>query len=446
MSGRLSTIHDLDTPEATEENKNHYWGKDPSTLITKAIVSSENITVGRGLDIYTSSIIPALETAEHEILFVTCFWARSASLDQLHATLVKLASRARSSPHSPKLRVRLCFSSRSITQKLFHTSSPSGYTYSPAEWVSKLGLPSPSALEGLDLQVKSIFIRPFSVKHPKFIVIDRQRALLPSCNLSYESWLECCLPLKGPIVASLVQFWQQFWGNHECPPLTVSLSTESETNEGFHFAILLPSPHHRSPNFRPLTSFPPPPATPLNAFLLHSINTASKFIKILSPNVTSPPVLSALLDALRRGVDVQIITNKFMMVLEQILTAGTVTGICVWKLMRQYKRMHRQDSVSSAKIIERTILNSEEGPRSPNLGTLHVGYFVSGLFYHKSHIKCTIVDDQIVVLGSGNMDRASWYTSEELCVALEGQHLVKCIWARIMQEIEECGTQGIRWL
>lgn len=35
----------------------------------------------------------------------------------------------------------------------------------------------------------------------------------------------------------------------------------------------------------------------------------------------------------------------------------------------------------------------------------------------QSHLKLTIVDDSILVLGSGNMDRASWYTSQELGVA-----------------------------
>ncbi len=36
----------------------------------------------------------------------------------------------------------------------------------------------------------------------------------------------------------------------------------------------------------------------------------------------------------------------------------------------------------------------------------------------KSHLKLAIIDQKITVLGSGNMDRASWYTSQELGVAL----------------------------
>lgn len=35
----------------------------------------------------------------------------------------------------------------------------------------------------------------------------------------------------------------------------------------------------------------------------------------------------------------------------------------------------------------------------------------------QSHLKLTIADDELTILGSGNMDRASWYTSQELGVA-----------------------------
>ena len=39
----------------------------------------------------------------------------------------------------------------------------------------------------------------------------------------------------------------------------------------------------------------------------------------------------------------------------------------------------------------------------------------------KSHLKLTIFDDRIAVLGSGNQDRASWYTSQELGIAFNSE-------------------------
>ena len=50
----------------------------------------------------------------------------------------------------------------------------------------------------------------------------------------------------------------------------------------------------------------------------------------------------------------------------------------------------------------------------------------------KCHIKCTIVDARVVVLGSGNMDRASWYTSQELGVAVESMEVV----AQVRKELD----------
>jgi phosphatidylserine/phosphatidylglycerophosphate/cardiolipin synthase-like enzyme len=43
----------------------------------------------------------------------------------------------------------------------------------------------------------------------------------------------------------------------------------------------------------------------------------------------------------------------------------------------------------------------------------------------QSHLKMTLVDDEVAVLGSGNLDRASWFTSQELGVAFFDKDVVK---------------------
>lgn len=462
------------TRSGIEENKTRFWAEDPSRLITKSDIRPADFSIGTGAELYESTILPALESAEHEIILVTCFWAPSVSLERLSSTLIKLSSRRRFHEDRPKLRVRLCFSSRSLAQKLLHTTSPAGYIYPESKWQS-LGLPSPEVLENLDLQVKSLFFLPFSVMHPKFIIIDRQRALLPSCNLSWESWLECYLPISGLAVASLVDFWQYTWGRNDLPSLDpgngsqgsypTTLVSEPTSPNGYDgsastkpmngsaasspvlvdrpsspvTAVLLPSPHHRFPRFRPLISFAPPPPTPLNVYLLYHISNAVNHIRLVTPNLTSPPVISALLAALKRGVNVTIITNRRMMVLEQLLTAGTFTEFCVWNLRRRWKQLLNSKGPS-------TFAATMEEGRYPNPGALQVGYFIPNAHYAKCHIKCTVIDDRVSVLGSGNMDRASWYTSQELGFALEGVDVARDIWARIERELDEGEMGGVEWL
>ena len=437
----LKGLEGLSTRRGIKENENHFWGNDPSVLLRPGELSVADFTVGTAVDIYTSTILPALESAQREILFVTCYWAYSASLKRLCSTLIKLSDSSLTQPTgTPKLRVRLCFSSLSLAQKLFHTSSPDGHIYPPSKWRS-LGLPSPEDLKGLDLQVKSLFVLPFSVMHPKFVIIDRQKILLPSCNLSWESWFECCLPLTGPIVNSFVRFWQDTWGRNDLgDPSIAPRPYEVSSTVAIHSAVFLPSPHHRNPHFQllPFRSFVPPPPTPLNSLLLHLFFRAKTSIVVLTPNFTSPPVMSALLEALSRGVNVTVVTNRRMMMLEQLITSGTITEICVWKLRRRYSRMCRQ------KLSPSYLEDVEIGVGAHNTGSLRIGYYRPTIMYRRSHIKCTTVDDRIVVLGSGNMDRASWYTSQELGVAIEGEETAKGVWRAIEGSPGEDGS--IDWL
>ncbi|MCJ1407126.1 hypothetical protein MMC19_001196 [Ptychographa xylographoides] len=457
----------LTTPSGTRENHTHYWGNDPSVLIKSACPLT--FSVGNGQSIYESALLRALEAADEEVLFVTCFWAHSASLSALSQSLLRLSDKALSRGNGSKIRVRLGFSSHSLVQKLFHTSSPDGHIYPSSKWQSALGLPPQEQLRGLEMQVKSKFFRPFSVMHPKFMIVDRQRGFMPSCNVSWESWLECCLSFDGPLVSNLVEFWAHFWGRKDLPAFSVSevtptlIGNEERPQDDLltQFAplphnialpssplpaIILPSPHHSSSylslsHFVPLLPSPLTPSTPLNVLLLHLFTTATTSIKILTPNLTCSPVINALLSALSRGVDVSIVTNRRMMLLEQLVTAGTITEFCVWKMVKKYKQLLVRQQRTRRMTYEEEGLMAEEGRVRRGLGRLKIGY------YHprdtrgsgeplKSHVKCTVVDAGAVVLGSGNMDRASWFTSQELGIALYGREVVKRIWGTLEKGLE----------
>ncbi|KAI9881552.1 MAG: hypothetical protein M1830_000116 [Pleopsidium flavum] len=438
------------------ESRPTHWKGAPSTLVTSC--TPHNFALATGEEIL-SSTLSALELADQEILFVTCFWARSPSLTSLSQTLRRLSIKSLARQDGTRIRVRICLSSVSLLQKLVHTSSLSGYIYPPSTWVSRLGLPAPDDLQGLDLQIKSIFIRPMSVMHPKFIIVDRRTAFLLSCNVSWEKWFEGCIELEGQFVGKLVEFWRLFWGRNDLPALpfhrngslpqpslghggsstngnTDITTTRNTLPHSTRLAasqtptILLPSSHHQNPHFHPFPFQTPPssPPTPLNTFLLHAFATARRTIYIQTPNLTSPPVLTALLAALTRGVEVHILTNRRMMVLEQLLTAGTITEFCVWQLLRRYRR-----------LLQSSRRADEE--RGVNVGKLRIGYYRSsgagqGMENEpaKSHLKLTVVDEEIVVLGSGNMDRASWYTSQELGVAFLSRELA----GLVLGTVKEC--------
>ncbi|ROV96858.1 hypothetical protein VPNG_09248 [Cytospora leucostoma] len=438
----------------------------------------ESFTVGTGVSIFTQKLLPSLLTARHEIILVTCFWAPSKTLTALRDALEQLARQREADGATETLRVSICFSSRSLFQKLFHTTSTDGYTYSPSEWTGKLGLPSPESLaaRNIELRAKSLFFLPFSVMHPKFLVVDRQRAFVPSCNVSWESWLEGCLeisrktPRQDPI-DGLLEFYKTVWDKNfdlDAPLLQLSdgqsgphLSTHEQIKEiigspadtstklldiGVSSSDIewLPGWHHRNPSicFFPWQT-PQAPDTPLNNTLLRLFDEASRNIYIQSPNLTSPPVLSAIVQALARGVNITIVTSRGMMLLEQLVTAGTTTSWCLRNLTKRYRQLcdHVQSRTRSQGQPEGDeVADLEAQLITP--GSLTISYFrsrsgsTSDEEPVQSHLKLTIFDEESTVLGSGNMDRASWFTSQELGVLVRSASFAVAIKSTVEKALD----------
>lgn len=421
--------------------------------------STTFLKLGTGYDIINHVSQYIIDNVQQELILVTCFWAKSDSSNAVADILRALSARqVANGPTRTPIRVRICFSSSSIWQKLFHTQSMAGKIYDSSQWRRILNLPSPQELRGLDVQVKSIFMLPFSVMHPKFFILDRKIVLLPSCNISWEPWFEGVLDLHGETVQKFVQFWESFWchwSDNESWNIRFTTAVESavvrstypargsvdfaQTLQGkINQLLFLPSHFHRHPRFRP---FPwqhdsESPVTPLNVFMLHLLENARKTIFLQTPNVTSPPLLKALVGALENGVDVTIITNERLMFLEQLVTAGTTTPRCLNALTTAHETtLQRQEQTK--------YVDSGESGTTRTIGRLRILYFgpssaaAGGASHGKlpvsTHLKLTIVDDEVSVFGSGNMDRASWYTSQELGVAIQSPELARSVKAEVMK-------------
>jgi phosphatidylserine/phosphatidylglycerophosphate/cardiolipin synthase-like enzyme len=445
----LSNSSSLEASTEQNADQPNYWTADPNALLTTSNIHSLNLATGNRT---LASILPALETAESEVIFVTCYWAVSESLNQICDSLRKLSSKALADGRT--IRVRICFSSSGLLQKLFHTQSAAGKVYEPSEWIKALGLPGPDELKGLDLQVKSVFLLPISIIHPKFVVVDRKRAFLPSCNVSWEEWFEGCVELSGPVVAQFVRFWEEFWADAQDRELSsTTITPSSEATAAYaesvdHSGVLyhhdfkqtpaaaqsiptlfLPSPHHRNPRLTvPFQAAAPAPLTPLNIFLLQALESSRSYIYIQTPNVTSQPAIAALLQALERGVNVTIVTSERLQLLEQVITAGTTSPRCVSKLIARHQALANPRD------------GDVEDTAALRLGRLKVSYYKARDGQEashdepvQSHFKLTVVDGEVAVFGSGNMDRPSWYTSQELGVAFFDTGFV----GRVEEGVEE---------
>ena len=104
------------------------------------------------------------------------------------------------------------------------------------------------------------------------------------------------------------------------------------------------------------------------------------------------------------------------MILEQLVTAGTTTQRCIKRLIEYQERLQRQTVEANGGAMESGVAFSP--------GMLSIRFYRPSAQAlpeesepQQSHLKLTIVDGEVTVLGSGNMDRASWYTSQELGLA-----------------------------
>jgi phosphatidylserine/phosphatidylglycerophosphate/cardiolipin synthase-like enzyme len=263
--------------------------------------------------------------------------------------------------------------------------------------------------------------------------------------------------MRGEICEKLLDFWFAFWSRGVDPlPLfstnalepSPEIASEDQNQAVMNKVtfssstsmtpttktVLLPSPHRSSPNFRPLWLSPPEaPPTPLNTFLLHVFSTARNNIFIQTPNVTSPPLIEALFSALKLGVNIHLITSSKLMILEQLVTAGTITEFELWRLRRRYRSLVTSYTKTST---------SDPEAQVPRPGNLKIGYYHPRMGSWdpnepvKSHLKCVIVDEEITVLGSGNMDRASWFTSQELGIAFFSADMARDIRACVDEGLE----------
>ncbi|KAF7870010.1 hypothetical protein EAF04_004794 [Stromatinia cepivora] len=411
--------------------------------------------LGTGTTLFTS-LLPHLLTTNHSLILVTCFWASSRTQQTIHQLLLHLSTQAISSHKT--IHIRICFSSFSPLQKLLHTASPDGYVY-PSSRYASLGLPAREEIPGLDLRIKSIFFRPCHVLHGKYIIQDTKRVWFPSCNVSWEAWGEGCVGFEGGgLVEDLRGYWSRIWDGdgRMGVPATVGTSTEfvqRSTEVPIEFGnsdssllasidlshlpanietLLLPHTHS---SYNPFSVFFTPnaktPSTPLNTFLLLHISTAKSSINIYTPNITYTPVINALFESLARGVDIRIVVSRKLMILEQLVTAGTVTEWEVHKMERRYRKLVSRSS--------RRTDDLEAG--NPRIGNLEIVYFNPALVNVndgtspteetvasqpiKLHLKMTIIDNEITILGSGNMDRASWVTSQELGIAIFSEQVAR---------------------
>ena len=231
---------------------------------------------------------------------------------------------------------------------------------------------------------------------------------------SGENWYELAVRLEGDIIQPFLSYFFHYFypSRSSIPPLPVErrpILTSSAFKKK-HSSLLYPlqSPFiplaflSRGPSF--WGALPFARITTPTLFQIEAITRARRTIFIQTPNLTSRALLKALRQALRKEIQITLYLPRNMMVLESLITGWTTTARCVRKLQKFSKEMTGELIVEWFEGDERQSFVAE-----------------------KSHIKFMVVDEECVVVGSSNCDRASACTSGEVNVAISDVEFAKNI-------------------
>ncbi len=170
------------------------------------------------------------------------------------------------------------------------------------------------------------------------------------------------------------------------------------------------------------------PDSPQAQAFLTAVNGAKKIVRVQSPNLNESLMVDALVAAVRRGVEVDLLLSK-----EHEQSGESLAG----------RGGPNDDTLK--KMFDAL------GPSACH--GLHARWFsrdgrapVESKGAPSSHVKYLAVDDQVTIMGSANQDVQSWRNSREVNVVVDGADLARTyreavfapVWARAIDASSAC--------
>ncbi|KAF3317376.1 hypothetical protein TWF173_011028 [Orbilia oligospora] len=394
--------------------------------------------------------------AKFEILIFSNFWKNSYAAKRIGEGLKVLSERIGQNNRSPVI-VRIMFDRGSV-KHVFQ----SRVAVAEAEWVT-LGLPSTKDAPYVDLEVLNYHNLPIGTFHSKFVVIDKRIAVLNSCNIQDNSNLEMMCQFEGPVVDEIWDHAVSTWGLsisskdsfengsrsnsfpgldalaastmrpslfNDPPPkriikditqvLNRSVSSPLQTDAINDDILNVPFRSHLRLNTSDIAMVLAPRApypsfgnvslnTPQNVAWLSAIYFAKSKVFIQTPDLNAAPVITALLEAVKRGVEVSIVLCLGYNDLGEMLP--TQGGHNEWVVGHMIKQLNKEERMRF-KIywyVGRDMMKPVHAAKH----------------FRTCHIKLMIVDERIGIQGSGNQDTQSWFHSQEINIVIDSEEVCK---------------------
>ena len=164
---------------------------------------------------------------------------------------------------------------------------------------------------------------------------------------------------------------------------------------------------------------------PQNEAFLSALRNAKRSVFIQTPNLNAEPLLPAILDAARRGVQVSYyVCLGYNDAGELLPFQGGTNEMIAHKLYAQL------DVAGKASLhIYNYVAKDQTAP-------------IHNSFKKRScHIKLLIADERVCVQGNGNQDTQSWFHSQEVNVMIDSEVVAKA-WLEGIRRNQNTGKYG----
>ena len=160
---------------------------------------------------------------------------------------------------------------------------------------------------------------------------------------------------------------------------------------------------------------------PQDQGLLSLFRNAKNNINFITPNLNATPIIEAMLKALQRGVDINIVLSKnYQDSLGMIPGVGGTNLKNVKKILKKMKKFRKKNPRKKVGKFNIRWFVDRKGRLSREFGTDK-----DKLSKWTSHTKYMSVDNQVTVVGSTNMDNQSFFYSRELNIALDHHEITR---------------------
>ncbi|RKP04403.1 hypothetical protein THASP1DRAFT_33835 [Thamnocephalis sphaerospora] len=318
-----------------------------------------------------------------------------------------------------------------------------------------IGLPAAHEVPALDLRVRTFHYWTVGTLHSKTLTVDGYRTVVGSKNMDAEIGSELLVELEGPVARSIRTEFYHIWrsgrfaddGDDEYGMAVLHTSPNGTT--AANDTKLVPAmPDGMQVKMPPLQRHSNPRATadmvPIlvlsrrwspsmstvdldsaqNAAWLAAFQLAKQKIYIQTPNFNAVPAREALVESVKRGVRVDLVTSyRFEEIGETIYPSSQADG----NNHEAYRRLYQEVG---------------QDIKHPGNGTFRGCWYIG----HRqpanaapskdewTHIKLMNVDDELVIFGSGNMDAQSWFHSHETNLLVDDAAFAKEITKELIDQ------------